>query len=164
MSKDNTGWWIGGGLLALYVLNTSTPASSEGMGELNGQVYSPAVQDMQHKLNLLPSNYPRLIEDGLFGPATTQRVIEFQISAGLNPDGSGDAWMMAALNNAIAGRSQSPANVPPSGAGAGNQAGTPPPSAQGLGAWWAKRTTTEKELLGGGAALLVVVLAASLGD
>jgi peptidoglycan hydrolase-like protein with peptidoglycan-binding domain len=141
-----------------------TPASGAGLGKLSGQVYSPAVQDMQHKLNLLPSSYPRLVEDGLFGPATTRRVIEFQISAGLNPDGSGDAWMMDALNNAIAGRSQRPANVPPSGAGAGNQTGTPPPAPQGLSGWWSKRTTTEKEVIGGGAALLVVVLAVGLRD
>jgi peptidoglycan hydrolase-like protein with peptidoglycan-binding domain len=157
MSKDNTAWWIGGGLLALLALSEQTPASGAGLGELSGQVYSPAVQDMQHKLNLLPSSYPRLVEDGLFGPATTQRVIEFQISAGLNPDGSGDAWMMDALNNAIAGRTTNTTPAPNN-----NNNNVPPkPQPKSLSDYWKSLTTTEKQLLGGGAALLVVVLVAS---
>jgi ABC-type transport system involved in cytochrome bd biosynthesis fused ATPase/permease subunit len=45
------------------------------------------VADLQTALNSKPSRLPRLVADGIFGPRTRERVLEFQRSNGLQPDG-----------------------------------------------------------------------------
>jgi hypothetical protein len=47
----------------------------------------PKVREVQGFLNLLPTSLPRLVVDGLFGPKTRGRVVEFQQSSQLVPDG-----------------------------------------------------------------------------
>jgi peptidoglycan hydrolase-like protein with peptidoglycan-binding domain len=45
------------------------------------------VRELQRRLNLILKPRPALAEDGLFGPKTQARVIEFQGRKGLSPDG-----------------------------------------------------------------------------
>jgi peptidoglycan hydrolase-like protein with peptidoglycan-binding domain len=45
------------------------------------------VRDLQQKLNSLPTNLVRLVVDGVFGPKTKSRVMEFQGQNNLSPDG-----------------------------------------------------------------------------
>jgi murein L,D-transpeptidase YcbB/YkuD len=47
----------------------------------------PAVKELQRRLNLCLSRPPLLVEDGIFGPRTLAKVIEFQSTNGLRPDG-----------------------------------------------------------------------------
>ena len=73
------------------------------------------VRELQSALNSLPTIHPRLVVDGMFGPKTRTRVLEFQKQSNLKVDGvAGPAtWTtliaaLEALGQAIAG-----AAVPP---------------------------------------------------
>ncbi len=79
-----------------------------------------AVVQLQTLLNRGSSNFPKLRVDGSFGPLTRARVVEFQVSKGLAPDGIVGPITWAALE----GQSQAGpgAPVPPA-------PGAPPPGA-----------------------------------
>ncbi len=64
----------------------------------------PAVVILQTALNkALPAARPPLVPDGAFGPATRNRVIEFQRLRKLTPDGVVGANTWAALGSAAVG-------------------------------------------------------------
>lgn len=68
------------------------------MGNLFKGSAGPEVKKLQQKLNQLNgSALPKLIEDGVFGANTLARVIEFQKSKGLVPDGVAGPQTKAAL-------------------------------------------------------------------
>jgi peptidoglycan hydrolase-like protein with peptidoglycan-binding domain len=76
----------------------------------------PAVRQVQEALNKTgPSALPKLKEDGIFGPKTRARVVEFQKSRGLVPDGIVGPKTRAALGTP------------------GGQPGTPTPGGGGGG-------------------------------
>lgn len=83
----------------------------------------PAVVQLQILLNRGASNLPRLAPDGVFGPATRARVVEFQMSKGLVPDGVVGPATWAALE----GQSQPSPGAPAQPAPGGPLPGTAPP-------------------------------------
>jgi hypothetical protein len=78
------------------------PISVTGLGNADTRL-------VQQKLNAAPgSRLPRLVEDGVFGPKTRARIVEFQGQRGLAPDGIVGSRTRAAL-----GLSAAPPNAQP---------------------------------------------------
>lgn len=59
------------------------------------------VKNLQLQLNRLPSRLAPLTVDGIFGPRTRERVVEFQNDKGLQPDGIAGPATLAAIDRAI---------------------------------------------------------------
>jgi hypothetical protein len=59
------------------------------------------VRDLQTKLNAQPSALPALVVDGIFGPRTQQRLVEFQGNSGLKADGIAGPLTLAALSRSV---------------------------------------------------------------
>lgn len=92
----------------------------------------PAVVILQTALNkALPAARPPLVPDGAFGPATRNRVIEFQRLKKLTPDGVVGANTWAALGSAAVGGPPAPAGFPPAPPPPGQQNTPPPPAPPG---------------------------------
>jgi len=87
-----------------------------------------AVVLLQTLLNNAMPGRPKLVPDGMFGPATRARVVEFQISKGLVPDGvAGPATWAALGSSSVPGGTPLPGGNQPSTQGP--PAVTPPPPA-----------------------------------
>jgi hypothetical protein len=87
------------------------------------------VVELQTLLNKGPSSFPKLKTDGSFGPTTLARVVEFQRSKGLIPDGVVGPNTWAALGSlpqggggAAPGAGSSAGAAPPPSSPAGEQA------------------------------------------
>jgi hypothetical protein len=88
----------------------------------------PAVVVLQTALNKAMPASPPLVPDGAFGPATRSRVIEFQRSRGLTPDGIVGPKTWAALGGAAVGGPPAPPGFPPPPVPPGQSLpATPPP-------------------------------------
>jgi len=62
----------------------------------------PDVADLQNRLNNRPpTNFPPLRADGIFGPKTQQRLLEFQRNNGLKADGLAGPITFAALEGSL---------------------------------------------------------------
>ena len=61
----------------------------------------PQVAELQTLLNRKPTRLPLLFGDGIFGPKTRARVIEFQKDSGLKADGIVGDLTMAKLRNGV---------------------------------------------------------------
>jgi hypothetical protein len=85
--------------------STSSAVASSG--------FSADVQQIQKRLNQLPSSLGRLSEDGRWGARTAARVQEFQRSVGISADGQVGAQTRAALSGGgVAATTDNP-NAPP---------------------------------------------------
>lgn len=107
----------------------------------------------QTALNSFPSAYPKLTVDGVLGPRTKERLIEFQRANRLSATGVIDtATLQKLANRSSAGTSVSP--LPNSnGVNLFNPSGAPSPQPQG--------TSSTNWILYGAAALLVAVVVKS---
>ncbi len=99
----------------------------------------PAVVILQTALNKAMPSLPPLAPDGAFGPATRNRVIEFQRSRNLTPDGVVGPKTWAALAGAAVGGPPAPAGFPPPPPPPGQPGAPPPPPlppAPAVGSGW----------------------------
>lgn len=87
----------------------------------------PAVVVLQTALNKAMPSLPPLTPDGAFGPATRNRVIDFQRSRNLNPDGVVGPNTWAALAGAAVGGPPAPPGFPPPPTPPGQPVAPPPP-------------------------------------
>src|SRR5678815_5297062 len=73
------------------------------------------VRELQSALNALPTIHPRLVVDGIFGPKTRTRVLEFQKQRNLKVDGVAGPLTWTALIAALEaiGQAMAGASAPP---------------------------------------------------
>ncbi|MCL4796776.1 MAG: peptidoglycan-binding protein [Bryobacteraceae bacterium] len=93
----------------------------------------PAVVVLQTALNKAMPALPPLVPDGAFGPATRSRVVEFQRSRRLSPDGVVGPNTWAALGSAAVGGPPVPPGFPPPPAPPGQTPAPPAPPSPAAG-------------------------------
>jgi peptidoglycan hydrolase-like protein with peptidoglycan-binding domain len=100
------------------IMARQSAASYRSLGAL-GALSSADVRTIQAQLNALPSNQARLVVDGVFGPKTKARLLEFQQQYALPPTGEPDSITLQVLSREARNRGFSTTPITGAVTGAG---------------------------------------------